>query len=70
VLVLHDLIGFTFGRQPRFVRQYANVSEVITDAITKWMNDVRNGDYPSEKESYGLPADVKLGEPKTATTRR
>ncbi|MFH4325282.1 3-methyl-2-oxobutanoate hydroxymethyltransferase, partial [Acinetobacter baumannii] len=25
VLVLHDLIGFTFGRQPRFVRQYANV---------------------------------------------
>ena len=34
VLVLHDLIGMTFGRQPRFVRQYANVSEVITDAIT------------------------------------
>ena len=70
VLVLHDLIGFTFGRQPRFVRQYANVSEVITNAITNWMNDVRNGDYPSEKESYGLPADVKLGEPKSATTRR
>lgn len=62
VLVLHDLIGFTFGRQPRFVRQYANVSEVITNAITEWMEDVRKGDYPSEAESYGLPEDVVLSE--------
>lgn len=69
VLVLHDLIGFTFGRQPRFVRQYANVSEVITKAITKWMEDVKTGDYPSEKESYGLPDDVKLSEPRSATSK-
>ena len=60
VLVLHDLIGFTFGRQPRFVRQYANVSQVITDAITHWMEDVRSGNYPSEQESYGLPEEVDL----------
>ncbi len=60
VLVLHDLIGFTFGRQPRFVRQYANVSQVITDAITDWVEDVRAGIYPSEKESYGLPEEVDL----------
>ena len=60
VLVLHDLIGFTFGRQPRFVRQYANVSQVITDAITHWMDDVRSGNYPSEQESYGLPEEVDL----------
>ncbi|HEV8593372.1 MAG TPA: 3-methyl-2-oxobutanoate hydroxymethyltransferase [Pyrinomonadaceae bacterium] len=69
VLVLHDLIGFTFGRQPRFVRQYANVSEVITNAITQWMDDVRNGNYPSEAESYGLPEEVKLKELKSATSR-
>jgi 3-methyl-2-oxobutanoate hydroxymethyltransferase len=60
VLVLHDLIGFTFGRQPRFVRQYANVSQVIMDAITNWAEDVRGGVYPSEKESYGLPEEVDL----------
>ena len=66
VLVLHDLIGFTFGRQPRFVRQYANVSEVITHAITEWMGDVKNGNYPSEKESYGLPEDVAINELKNA----
>lgn len=62
VLVLHDLIGFTFGRQPRFVRQYANVSGVITDAISQWMDDVRNGDYPNESESYGMPEKVKIDE--------
>lgn len=59
VLVLHDLIGFTFGRQPRFVRQYANVSEVITNAITQWMDDVKSGNYPSEKESYGFPEESR-----------
>ena len=59
VLVLHDLIGFTFGRQPRFVRQYANVSQVITDAIGRWMEDVKSGNYPSEAESYGFPKDEK-----------
>jgi len=68
VLVLHDLIGFTFGRQPRFVRQYANVSGVITDAISKWMDDVRSGNYPAEAESYGLPKDVSLTEVNTAST--
>ncbi len=59
VLVLHDLIGFTFGRQPRFVRQYANVSEVISTAITNWMEDVRSGNYPNAEESYGMPEAAK-----------
>lgn len=70
VLVLHDLIGFTFGRQPRFVRQYANVSGVITDAITNWMADVKSGNYPNESESYGLPDDVRLVDLQTAASRR
>ncbi|MGB7070188.1 MAG: 3-methyl-2-oxobutanoate hydroxymethyltransferase [Pyrinomonadaceae bacterium] len=66
VLVLHDLIGFTFGRQPRFVRQYANVSEVISNAISGWMEDVRSGNYPGENESYGLPGDVEVPKPRSA----
>lgn len=60
VVVIHDLVGLSFGRLPRFVRQYANIREVMTDAITNWMNDVKNGDYPSDKESYGLPKDVSI----------
>jgi 3-methyl-2-oxobutanoate hydroxymethyltransferase len=59
VLVLHDLVGMTFGRQPRFVRQYANIREVMTAAIQNWMTDVKNENYPNEKESYGLPDETK-----------
>jgi len=66
VLVLHDLIGFTFGRQPRFVRQYANLREVITGAIQKWTEDVKSGNYPSKEESYGLPKEVEIGKIKEA----
>lgn len=55
VLVLHDLVGMTFGRQPRFVRQYANIREVMSGAISKWMDDVKAGEYPGKNESYGLP---------------
>lgn len=54
VLVLHDLMGMTFGRQPRFVRQYANLRDVMTDAIKRWASDVRSGEYPNHSESYGL----------------
>ena len=59
VLVLHDLVGMTFGRQPRFVRQYANVREVMTEAIKNWTSDVKSGEYPNESESYGLTAETK-----------
>lgn len=54
VLVLHDLVGMTFGRQPRFVRQYANLREVMTNAIQSWSADVKSGAYPNDQESYGL----------------
>ncbi len=54
VLVLHDLVGMTFGRLPRFVRQYADVSNVMTEAIKKWSSDVKTGAYPDDSESYGL----------------
>ena len=59
VLVLHDLMGMTFGRQPRFVRQYANLRQVMTEAIQTWSKDVKSGAYPNEKESYGLTDDIK-----------
>jgi ketopantoate hydroxymethyltransferase len=31
----------------------------MNTAITEWMTDVKNGNYPSEKESYGLPEETK-----------
>lgn len=65
VLVLHDLIGLSFGRLPRFVRQYANLRNVMTEAIQNWSNDVKNGEYPNEKESYGLTEETKAELDKT-----
>lgn len=59
VLVLHDLLGMSFGRLPRFVRQYANLREIMTTAIQNWSKDVKSGNYPSEKESYGLTEETK-----------
>ena len=58
VLVLHDMLGLSFGKLARFVRPYANLHDVITDAVTRYADDVRNGTYPSEAESYALPAET------------
>ncbi|HEX7295142.1 MAG TPA: 3-methyl-2-oxobutanoate hydroxymethyltransferase, partial [Pyrinomonadaceae bacterium] len=58
VLVLHDMLGLSFGKQARFVRPYANLREVITEAVTRYADDVRNGTYPAHDESYTLPSDA------------
>ena len=59
VLVLHDLLGLTFGRNPRFVRKYADLRETMSEAVQNWANDVKNGNYPNENESYGFPVEAK-----------
>ncbi len=58
VLVLHDMLGLSFGKLARFVRPYANLHQVITEAVTQYADDVRGGTYPSEAESYALPAEA------------
>lgn len=58
VLVLHDMLGLSFGKLARFVRPYANLGEVMTEAVSLYADDVRNGTYPSDAESYALPAEA------------
>jgi 3-methyl-2-oxobutanoate hydroxymethyltransferase len=58
VLVLHDMLGLTFDKTARFVRQYVNLREVMTDAISRFADDVRTGAYPAEAEAYGLPSEA------------
>src|SRR6185295_4000694 len=58
VLVLHDMLGLSFGKLARFVRPYMNLRETITDAVTRYADDVRSGTYPSNDESYALPAEA------------
>ena len=52
ILVLNDLLGLSFGQTPKFARQYANLDEVIADAVRGYCRDVRRGDFPSDAESY------------------
>ena len=59
ILVTHDLLGLSFSKtSPRFVRQYANVRDQMNEAIQAYADDVRTGAFPSDDESYPLPADA------------
>ncbi len=52
VLVSHDLLGITKDFHPRFLRRYAELHDVIGSAVEHYINDVKNGDFPSAKEQY------------------
>ncbi|HKP71328.1 MAG TPA: 3-methyl-2-oxobutanoate hydroxymethyltransferase [Pyrinomonadaceae bacterium] len=59
VLVIHDLLGLSFSpTRPRFVRQYADLRAQMTEAISRFAEDVRSGAYPAENESYPLPREA------------
>lgn len=52
VLVFYDLLGFDEEFRPRFVRRYAAAHRTLTDAVSAFAADVRNGDFPSLGESF------------------
>lgn len=52
VLVTHDMIGMTHEFNPRFLRRYMNLYEEMTYAFEKYSKDIKNGDFPNDKEQY------------------
>ena len=52
LLVWTDWAGFTTGRIPKFVRQYANLAGVLTDAVSAYRADVAKGAYPAPEHNY------------------
>ena len=52
ILVVADMLGMTQGFSPRFLRRYADLSTVMTDAVGQYVTDVKSGDFPNESESY------------------
>ncbi|MGW8122692.1 3-methyl-2-oxobutanoate hydroxymethyltransferase [Roseivirga echinicomitans] len=52
VLVIHDMLGITTEFKPRFLRQYADLGTTIKEAVTSYVKDVKDKDFPNEKESY------------------
>src|SRR5690606_33741075 len=51
-LVLHDMLGINKEFNPRFLRRYADLHQVITGAIEGYVRDVRARDFPSKDEQY------------------
>lgn len=52
VLVVHDMLGITKDFSPRFLRRYLNLYDEIKGAVSHYVQDVRNIDFPSDKEQY------------------
>ena len=52
VLVMHDMLGMSNEFHPKFLRKYANLQEVINEAVTHYITDVKSVDFPNENESY------------------
>ena len=52
VLVYSDMLGMNRGFRPKFLRQYADLYTVMTDAVGCYINDVKTVSFPNESESY------------------
>ena len=52
VLVIHDMLGINKGFSPRFLRRYADLHTVMTDAVGRYVADVKSQDFPNEQEQY------------------
>ena len=52
VLVSHDMIGMTHEFNPRFLRRYLNLFDDISNAVKKYVNDVKTKNFPNNSEQY------------------
>jgi 3-methyl-2-oxobutanoate hydroxymethyltransferase len=59
ILVFHDILNLTFAPHAKFVRQYADVATVIREALEHYREDVEHHAFPTDDESYHLPAAVR-----------
>jgi 3-methyl-2-oxobutanoate hydroxymethyltransferase len=59
VLVLHDMMSLTFSPPAKFVRRYADVGNVMLEALTEYRRDVESRRFPSDAESYHLSQELR-----------
>jgi len=52
VLVTHDMLGITTEFQPRFLRRYADIADVMSKAVEGYIKDVKGRDFPNKEEYY------------------
>lgn len=59
VLVWHDMLGYYEGHAPRFVKRYADLGEVIVEALARYAEEVRSGAFPEEQHTYAMPEEER-----------
>lgn len=52
VLVINDMLGMFNDFVPKFVKQYADLNSIITNAVDSYITEVRNGDFPGKEHTY------------------
>ncbi len=52
VLVIHDMLGISNDFSPRFLRRYAEVGNIMSDAFRRYIDDVKTSDFPNSDEQY------------------
>jgi 3-methyl-2-oxobutanoate hydroxymethyltransferase len=52
VLVLHDILGFDEGFNPKFLKKYANLGQIVRDALTAYDQEVKGGAYPTDEHGF------------------
>lgn len=52
VLVMQDMLGITQDFQPRFIRRYADLNKVISEAVSHYVEDVKLKEFPNQEEQY------------------
>ncbi|MDQ7826857.1 MAG: 3-methyl-2-oxobutanoate hydroxymethyltransferase [Candidatus Eremiobacteraeota bacterium] len=63
LLIMHDVIGLFEAFQPKFVRQYCNISPVVEEAFRKYKEEVKSGAFPAPEHFYHIKQDelAKVG---------
>jgi 3-methyl-2-oxobutanoate hydroxymethyltransferase len=52
VLVIHDILGLCEKYSPKFVKRYADLGPIISDAVRQYVSEVRSGEFPTEEHSF------------------
>jgi len=58
VLVVNDMLGYSTGYMPKFVKKYADLVEIISKAVNDYITDVRQGRFPDDEHSYHLKKEI------------
>lgn len=60
VLVFHDILGLGSRQPPKFVRRYADLGRLATEAVAAFAADVRSGAFPDDGETYHAPSGLDV----------